>query len=271
VTLTAAVSVATPTGTVFFLDGSTILGIASVDTSGHATLDVTLSAGPHTLVAIYAGDVNYVASVSNFVSQVVSTDGPRVTDVQRFGYHAMPTSLVLTFSRSLDPTRAQDVHNYRIVNLGGPGRDGNLVGQRIRVRSAIYDPATLTVTLYPAEQLDVHNFYRLTVVGTGPNGLTDKTGFLLDGVGKGQPGSNFVAVISRKTLAGPAPAPKPLAVPKAVVSLPGLAPFPTVAAGSQWAGTPRVVQSLSTVVVDILADSGHLTAASAHSKGRRRN
>ena len=45
----------------------------------------------------------------------VVVDGPHVTNVQRFGFHARPTTLVLRFNEALDPTRAQDVANYRIV------------------------------------------------------------------------------------------------------------------------------------------------------------
>jgi uncharacterized membrane protein len=297
VTFTAFVagnSAAAPTGFVVFLDGTTTIGTATL-TAGAATLSATLSPGTHTIRAVYGGDTNYAAEASPPLAQVVTTgDGPTVTNVQRFGYHAMPTSLVLTFSEPLDPARAQNVNNYQIVNLGGPGRDGNLVGQRIAVRSAIYNPTTLTVTLDPAQQLDVHNQYRLTVVGTAPNGLTDITGLLLDGAGTGKPGSNFVTVISRQTLAGPAPSfvpkvtpkvspvakpkpvpvakpkPVPVAKPKPVpvakpkpVPVAKPKPVPTVVVGSQWSKIPRVVQSLSTHAVDVLASSGRLSAKSA--------
>ncbi len=41
--------------------------------------------------------------------------------VQRFGFHEMPTRLVLTFDRSLDATAAEDMSNYRITTMsGGP-------------------------------------------------------------------------------------------------------------------------------------------------------
>ena len=96
---------------------------------------------------------------------------PTVVSLNCFGFHMRPTSLVLTFSSALDPTRAEDVNNYQIVTMGGRGRNGNLVGHVTAVRAAIYDPASLTVTLYPIQRLDFHNTYRLTVDGGTPKGL----------------------------------------------------------------------------------------------------
>jgi len=117
--------------------------------------------------------------------------------IGRLGYHAQPTTLVLSFGSPLDPARAQDVRNYRVVSFGGPGRDGSHVGRAIGVLSAVYDPAALTVTLRPAERLDIHNAYRLTVKGTGAGGLA---------VASGRPlGVDFSALVTRSTLVGPAP------------------------------------------------------------------
>jgi autotransporter-associated beta strand protein len=129
---------------------------------------------------------------------------PTIVSLQRFGFHEQPTSLVLTFSTALNTTAAQNVNNYQIVNMGGPGRDGNLVGQVIPVSAAIYDPVALTVTLFPSDRLDIHNDYQLTVNGTPPGGLTGATGVPLAGAG-GVAGTNFVANITIDTLAGPSP------------------------------------------------------------------
>jgi hypothetical protein len=56
---------------------------------------------------------------------------------------------------------------------------------------------------YPAERLDIHKTYKLTVVGTPPNGLTSSTGVFLDGANNGKSGSNYQVLITRFTLAGP--------------------------------------------------------------------
>ena len=116
-----------------------------------------------------------------------------------------PTSVVLTFSSALDPTRADDVNNYQFVTMGGRGRHANAVAHVTRIRAAVYNPATLTVTLYPTQRLSIHKWYQLTVTGTGLRGLRGTTGTPLDSRGNGMPGANYVAVISGKQLAGPAP------------------------------------------------------------------
>ena len=77
VTLTAQVtSVAgTPTGTVTFLDGSTVLGTAPVNSAGTATLTLsTLPTGVLSLTASYGGDTSYLSSTST----------PTVTQVEDF-------------------------------------------------------------------------------------------------------------------------------------------------------------------------------------------
>lgn len=62
-----------PTGTVVFMDGSTNLGSGLLSVSGDATLSISdLSAGLHSLTAIYQGDVNYSGSSSSPIVQQVN-------------------------------------------------------------------------------------------------------------------------------------------------------------------------------------------------------
>ena len=81
VTLTATITPATtgpvsPSGTVEFFDGSTLLGDGTVS-NGAATLTTTaLSLGANTITATYEGDSNYVASTSPAITvTVVQTGG----------------------------------------------------------------------------------------------------------------------------------------------------------------------------------------------------
>ena len=110
-----------------------------------------------------------------------------------YGFHDQSTYLMLSFDTSLTPALAETVSNYVII---GPG------GQRIKVASALYDPATNTVTLVPAERLSIHKSYRLTVNGEAPSGLTNLAGVLLDGSGTGKPDGNFVTSLTWRNLAG---------------------------------------------------------------------
>jgi len=78
VTFTATVTVqpgfykGTPTGTVSFYDGTTLLGAGTLN-SGVATYTTSaLNAGSHSMTAVYGGDSNFVGSTSPVLKQVVN-------------------------------------------------------------------------------------------------------------------------------------------------------------------------------------------------------
>ena len=182
-----------PTGGVSFaVDGgaATIVPLNLVGGRMQASLTVsTLSEGSHTVVASYGRSPGLAASSGVQVLDVILP--PAVISVRRSGFHADPTRIVLGFSTGLDPDRAQDVRNYRIV---GP------TGQVIAVDRATYSAATGTVILKPHGRLDLHRIYRLTVNGSSPDGITSPSGVLLDGAGKGAPGSDYVTEIKAADL-----------------------------------------------------------------------
>ena len=75
VTFTATVSSTggTPSGTVTFKDGAATLGASTLNGSGIATYSTTtLSAGTHSITAVYGGDTNFTTSTSSTLSQVVN-------------------------------------------------------------------------------------------------------------------------------------------------------------------------------------------------------
>jgi photosystem II stability/assembly factor-like uncharacterized protein len=78
VTFTATVAptsgTGTPTGTVTFEDGLTVLGSGALS-GGVATFSIsTLAVGSHSITAVYGGDTNGAGSTSSAVSQVVNQD-----------------------------------------------------------------------------------------------------------------------------------------------------------------------------------------------------
>lgn len=156
--------------------------LANVSAAGPATVAVllkSLTTGQETIV---------VASVS---TGVAAADGPRVTSVRRYGIHLHPTTVVLNFDQPLDPVRAANVQEYRLVDPRG---------RVIRIRSAVYDPNTYTVTLYPRTRLNLHWTYHLTVRGASPSGLTSTSGMPLNGKANGQPGSDYVTRLTWRNL-----------------------------------------------------------------------
>ena len=200
-TLTATVTVTSPgnptlNGLVSFYEGSTLLGTAPVS-GGVASLSIpALSAGYHALSAVFSGEGDATSSGS---TAAIAADGPKVVGLSRYGFHASPSVLALVFDSALDPSSAENVANYQIVDAKG---------RRIAVNRADYDPATLTVTLSLGQRLDIHRAYTLTLIGTGPGALANTSGVALDGNGGGQPGSNFTAKLTWKalTVIGKAPA-----------------------------------------------------------------
>jgi hypothetical protein len=72
VTLTAAVSPSSATGSVTFQDGATILGTAVLNAGIATSTTSTLGAGSHTLSASYGGDSRNAAGLSNPVTETVS-------------------------------------------------------------------------------------------------------------------------------------------------------------------------------------------------------
>jgi len=128
---------------------------------------------------------------------------PRVVAVQRYGFHAMPTLIVLTFNTALDPARANNPANYQLVAKSRDERFGVSVGETFPFASATYNAANRTVTLRPvAKGLVLRVVYQLTVRGSGPTGLTDPHGAPLDGVGTGGASGDSVTLIDPRALVG---------------------------------------------------------------------
>jgi parallel beta-helix repeat protein len=82
VTLTATLTgnCNTPTGLITFMDGSTVLGTASLNGSAVATFSTSfLFVGTHNLTATYPGDFNFAPSTSNTITEVIT--GPPTTTI----------------------------------------------------------------------------------------------------------------------------------------------------------------------------------------------
>lgn len=139
---------------------------------------------------------NNVGQVATTVAVAIPADttGPTVARVDRLGFHARPTMLVLTFSEAIDPARVPNLANYRLV---GPG------GRVVALRSATYDATARTVTLAPRRLLPLRRAFRLTVNGSTAAGLIDLAGNLLDGDRDGRPGGDFRISITRDLLRQP--------------------------------------------------------------------
>jgi hypothetical protein len=162
----------------------------------------TLAAGTHTIDATYNGDAAFATSTAtrpsteivippNGPGSVPAADPPTVVSLKRYGVHMEPTVLVLTFSSALDPARAEDIHNYRII---GPN------GRPVWVKSAVYDRVAHAVTLRLRSRIDIHHTSHITVIGTGARGVAGAVDVLLDGLADGKAGSDFSAPLTWRDL-----------------------------------------------------------------------
>jgi hypothetical protein len=120
-----------------------------------------------------------------------AVDGPTVLSVQRMGVHHQPTVLVVQFSQPLNPLTAQNPSSYFLFNFKS---------RPVGIRSAQYDPATQSVTLFPGQRVNLHRPAPFLVVGIGPTAVTNSAGVALDGARTGQPGSNFSTQLTRQNL-----------------------------------------------------------------------
>jgi len=203
ISFAASPAASTPTGTVTFYDGNTLLGTAPVNQYGVATLVIpSLPPGQSTITAAYSGDAVYGPSVSNIANITVlsaDVDGPTVANVQRYGYHHQATSIVISFNDALEAASAETLSNYSLV---GPANKHGKGGHPISIGAAVYNAASNTLTLSLTQPWNLHQRWTLTINGTGPNGVKNTAGVLLDGAGDGGAGTNYVTTLTGKDLAG---------------------------------------------------------------------
>jgi len=191
-TLPAGVTFVSASGGVTPASGVVTFNVGSLAAGANAGFTIVVTptaAGTLSNRASVSGTQTDPSPADNSVT-LTTTVNP---SVQRHGFHSQSTTLVLSFGTPLDTSRAQNPANYRLVTLGGSERT-------IRVKRAVYNPATRTVTLSPAHRLNLHNLFRLTVIETGSSGVTDISGNLLGDPKAGDPGSNFVTIVSASDL-----------------------------------------------------------------------
>jgi hypothetical protein len=76
---TGGVSLPTPTGTVTFTSGSTVVGASPLDSSGIATLVPALATGTYNVIATYSGDAQHSPSTSQAVQVSATATGFNLT------------------------------------------------------------------------------------------------------------------------------------------------------------------------------------------------
>jgi uncharacterized repeat protein (TIGR01451 family) len=191
-TLPSGVTFVSATGGVTPVNGVLTFAVGDLAAGAHVSVSVVVA-------ATGAGTLTDTASVN--MNQIDPTPGDdrvslptTIASVRRLGIHGQPTALLLAFGAPVDAAWAQNTANYQIVRLGRSHRP-------IRVNSAVYDDATWTVTLRPVHRLNLHDLFRLAVLGSGTSGRSDPPGRVTNSSNAAADRvSSFVIIISAADL-----------------------------------------------------------------------
>jgi hypothetical protein len=127
-------------------------GRTEITTTMTATASGSASAPNGNLFTVVQTSASSTVSVTY---TYLPTPCPTMESIGRIGVHHQQTQLIVTFSGVVNPTLAEDPTNYSAITK---------TGQRIRIKSATYHPATNSVTLIPAIRLNVHLRFLLSVM-----------------------------------------------------------------------------------------------------------
>ena len=107
------------------------------------------------------------------------------------------SKIALTFSGALNASTAVALGNYRLATAGKGGSYDAKGAATIKIKSAVYNAATHTVTLTVAKPFKLTKAVELRVYGTPGHAVTDVYGNPIDGTHSGIAGSNENAILSK--------------------------------------------------------------------------
>jgi hypothetical protein len=155
-------------GTTTFTDPASLAFFTS--SAGRSAITLTMNATATSTASAPNGNLltttDTSASSTVTVSYTYQTVCPTVSGIGRIGVHHQRTLLVVSFDGPVDVTKAENRANYTVITGSG---------QRIPIRSATYNPATNSVTLYSSRRLNVHHHFRLSAVIPCANQMTPET------------------------------------------------------------------------------------------------
>ena len=191
----------TPTGAVTFTDGSTVLGTATLNAAGSASLStnrISAATTSHTITATYAGDNNYSSSTASNLSLVTGklaltvtgiTAGSKIYDgttnaTLNFSNAALATILAgdvvtLNSTAALGAFASKTVGTGRVVSISGLALAGASAGNYALnqpVTTASIAPRTLTISATGANKIydgTANAIVTLTDNRVNGDGLTD--------------------------------------------------------------------------------------------------
>jgi Ca2+-binding RTX toxin-like protein len=145
-----------PAGTVTFLDGTTTLGTQNLSSGGATFTTSTLSAGMHSITAVYNGDANFTASTATISVSITSAASNFATlsgGVLTFNGPAGDNTLALTTSGSHLIATLNGVNSrFRLASIasinlnGGAGNDTITIGSGVPGSTVLGGTGNDTIT-----------------------------------------------------------------------------------------------------------------------------
>jgi hypothetical protein len=131
----------TPIGTVFFYDGATILGSATLDGTGHATIQTSLFVGTHSLTASFFGVSGFAASTSD--AAAVTVNSAATTVALKSSVNPAVTGQAVTFTATVAavaPGAGTPTGLQRRRHLRRQRADSHRAGQPVMRGEALHMP-----------------------------------------------------------------------------------------------------------------------------------
>jgi hypothetical protein len=159
------------------------------------TPDPPSGAGTYSITVIATDDGSPPSSATtNLVVDVIDSR-PAATIAQAKVNTKHGLTIVLRFSQPLEPSTAGDPGDFILV----PAAKRKAAPPASIPLVVSYDPATMTVTLKARARVRRGQALRLTVIGSGPDGIAEVTGPALAGDGR-HPGTDYVAIIRGRSI-----------------------------------------------------------------------
>jgi hypothetical protein len=108
------------------------------------------------------------------------------------------TQIMVCFSGHLNADQADPISPYHLATPSKRGSHTAKGAKAIALKSALYSVATSQGTLTLRKPFKITKPVQLLIHRTGPSGLQDSLGRLIDGNHDGQAGGDAVAILSRK-------------------------------------------------------------------------
>jgi hypothetical protein len=136
----------TPSGTVSFYDGTTLLGTSTL-TAGSASFATALTAGTQILTAVYAGDTNFTGNTSPTLAQIV-TDFSFTLASSTPGSQNVEPGQIASYAFSMQPIAGASTFPVTLSATGLPlGATVTFTPQTITLGAS---PANFTIAIQTA-------------------------------------------------------------------------------------------------------------------------